>query len=410
MKSIKLTKTVLASLTGGALLLGGVAVATQQPVAPTAPATTVSAQGTANDFEETIVKAVDIAKDAVVSIQNYQKMGQSGNMAYFRGEGAGGYSPENKVDLEDPSASQQLAGEGSGVIYKIEGDSAYLVTNNHVVDNSDSLKVKLADGTTVDGELVGKDATSDLAVVKIPAKDVKKAISFANSDDTKVGSIAIAIGSPLGSKYSNTVTQGIISAVSRLMSMDTDKDGQPDIQATLMQTDAAINPGNSGGALINKNGELIGINSSKFSDVGVEGMGFAIPSNEVQRVITMLEKDGKVTRPRLGIQATDVDAVSLRSRTEILKLPAEQTSGVVITEPVKGGSAEAAGLQKYDVITKINGKEVKNFLELRHELYQLQVGDKVEVTYLREGKENKVSATLMAPTDQEQPMSLPTRR
>ena len=402
MNSMKLTKTVLASITGGALLLGGVAIATQQPNNATTPTATVSAQGTANEFEETITKAVDTAKDAVVSVQNYRRM-DNNYTGYYSGEGNFGYNPENKVDLDDPSASQQLAGEGSGVIYKIEGDTAYLVTNNHVVDNSDSLKVKLADGKTVDAELVGKDAISDLAVLKISAKDVKKAITFANSDDVKVGSIAIAIGSPLGSKYSNSVTQGIISALSRLMPVDTDKDGQADVQTTLMQTDAAINPGNSGGALINKNGELMGINSNKFSDVNIEGMGFAIPSNEVKRVIDLLEKDGKVTRPQLGIQPKDLADISSRSRTDILKLPAEQTNGVVILNIVQGAGAEAAGLQQYDVITKINGKEVNNFVELRYELYQLKVGDTVEVTYLREGKEATAKVTLSAPTDPVQP-------
>ena len=288
MKSRKIIKLVVGSLTGGTLILSGLAL--QNVVTPTASQNqtdTVQAQGTASEFEETIMKAVEKAKDSVVSIQNYQKESQQNNLY---GYGTGG---ENQVDLEDPSASQKLAGEGSGVIYKIDGDTAYLVTNNHVVENADSLKVKLADGTTEDGELVGRDAVSDLAVVKISSKNVKSAIKFADSDATKVGSIAIAIGSPLGSKFSNSVTQGIISGQSRIVPMDLDKDGQADIETTLIQTSAAINPGNSGGALLNKDGDLVGINSSKFSNVDVEGMGFAIPSKEVQRVIAQLEKDGK---------------------------------------------------------------------------------------------------------------------
>ena len=273
MKSRKIIKLVVGSLTGGALILSGLAL--QNVVTPTASQNqtdTVQAQGTASEFEETIMKAVEKAKDSVVSIQNYQKESQQNNLY---GYGTGG---ENQVDLEDPSASQKLAGEGSGVIYKIDGDTAYLVTNNHVVENADSLKVKLADGTTEDGELVGRDAVSDLAVVKISSKNVKSAIKFADSDATKVGSIAIAIGSPLGSKFSNSVTQGIISGQSRIVPMDLNKDGQADIETTLIQTSAAINPGNSGGALLNKDGDLVGINSSKFSNVDVEGMGFAIPS------------------------------------------------------------------------------------------------------------------------------------
>ena len=396
MKSRKIIKLVVGSLTGGALILSGLAL--QNVVTPTASqnqTNTVQAQGTASEFEETIMKAVEKAKDSVVSIQNYQKESQQNNLY---GYGTGG---ENQVDLEDPSASQKLAGEGSGVIYKIDGDTAYLVTNNHVVENADSLKVKLADGTTEDGELVGRDAVSDLAVVKISSKNVKSAIKFADSDATKVGSIAIAIGSPLGSKFSNSVTQGIISGQSRIVPMDLNKDGQADIETTLIQTSAAINPGNSGGALLNKDGDLVGINSSKFSNVDVEGMGFAIPSKEVQRVIAQLEKDGKVTRPLIGIRQNDLANITSRSKTEILKLKSDQTDGVVVTDTVKGSPAETAGLKKYDVITKIGDKEIKNILELRRELYAYNVGDKVELTVLREGKETKVQVTLGAQPEQQ---------
>ena len=396
MKSRKIIKLVVGSLTGGALILSGLAL--QNVVTPTASQNqtdTVQAQGTASEFEETNMKAVEKAKDSVVSIQNYQKESQQNNLY---GYGTGG---ENQVDLEDPSASQKLAGEGSGVIYKIDGDTAYLVTNNHVVENADSLKVKLADGTTEDGELVGRDAVSDLAVVKISSKNVKSAIKFADSDATKVGSIAIAIGSPLGSKFSNSVTQGIISGQSRIVPMDLDKDGQADIETTLIQTSAAINPGNSGGALLNKDGDLVGINSSKFSNVDVEGMGFAIPSKEVQRVIAQLEKDGKVTRPFIGISQNDLANITSRSKTEILKLKSDQTDGVVVTDTVKGSPAETAGLKKYDVITKIGDKEIKNILELRRELYAYNVGDKVELTVLREGKETKVQVTLGAQPEQQ---------
>ena len=396
MKNRKIIKLAVGSLTGGALILSGLAL--QNVVTPTAAqnqTNTVQAQGTASEFEETIMKAVEKAKDSVVSIQNYQKESQQNNLY---GYGTGG---ENQVDLEDPSASQKLAGEGSGVIYKIDGDTAYLVTNNHVVENADSLKVKLADGTTEDGELVGRDAVSDLAVVKISSKNVKSAIKFADSDATKVGSIAIAIGSPLGSKFSNSVTQGIISGQSRIVPMDLNKDGQADIETTLIQTSAAINPGNSGGALLNKDGDLVGINSSKFSNVDVEGMGFAIPSKEVQRVIAQLEKDGKVTRPFIGISQNDLANITSRSKSEILKLKSDQTDGVVVTDTVKGSPAETAGLKKYDVITKIGDKEIKNILELRRELYAYNVGDKVELTVLREGKETKVQVTLGAQPEQQ---------
>ena len=387
MKSRKIIKLVVGSLTGGALILSGLAL--QNVVTPTASqnqTNTVQAQGTASEFEETIMKAVEKAKDSVVSIQNYQKESQQNNLY---GYGTGG---ENQVDLEDPSASQKLAGEGSGVIYKIDGDTAYLVTNNHVVENADSLKVKLADGTTEDGELVGRDAVSDLAVVKISSKNVKSAIKFADSDATKVGSIAIAIGSPLGSKFSNSVTQGIISGQSRIVPMDLNKDGQADIETTLIQTSAAINPGNSGGALVNIEGQVIGINSSKISSTSavagsaVEGMGFAIPSNDVVEIINQLEKDGKVTRPALGISMADLNSLS-SSATSKLDLPDEVKSGVVVGSVQKGMPADGK-LQENDVITEIDGKEISSKTDIQTNLYSHSIGDTIKVTFYR-GKEKK---------------------
>ena len=387
MKSRKIIKLVVGSLTGGALILSGLAL--QNVVTPTASQNqtdTVQAQGTASEFEETIMKAVEKAKDSVVSIQNYQKESQQNNLY---GYGTGG---ENQVDLEDPSASQKLAGEGSGVIYKIDGDTAYLVTNNHVVENADSLKVKLADGTTEDGELVGRDAVSDLAVVKISSKNVKSAIKFADSDATKVGSIAIAIGSPLGSKFSNSVTQGIISGQSRIVPMDLNKDGQADIETTLIQTSAAINPGNSGGALVNIEGQVIGINSSKISSTSavagsaVEGMGFAIPSNDVVEIINQLEKDGKVTRPALGISMADLNSLS-SSATSKLDLPDEVKSGVVVGSVQKGMPADGK-LQENDVITEIDGKEISSKTDIQTNLYSHSIGDTIKVTFYR-GKEKK---------------------
>ena len=360
------------------------------------PSANVAVAQSATDMESTIINAVNTAKDAVVSVQNYgtylfDNQPNYNPFSYFSEYD----QQQNEVDLVEPDSQQVLQGEGSGVIYKSENGQAYIVTNNHVVDGADSLQVRLSDGTEVEAELIGTDLLTDLAVLRIKADNVKTVVQFADSDAVQVGSIAIAIGSPLGSQYANSVTQGIISSAARLMSVDVDGDYHPDIQTVLLQTDAAINPGNSGGALINKNGELVGVNSSKLAHQAIEGMGFAIPSNEVRTIVAQLEKDGRVNRPVLGIRTEEVANLTDRSRVDVLKLPEDQRTGIVIDVQM-GSSAQRAGLQKYDVITQVAGVTVTDVPTLRQELYKHNVGDTVEVTVLRNGEEVKVSVVLEA--------------
>lgn len=364
--------------------------------------TTSSSSGTQNASGETVVEnvkvnvdsditsAVDKVQGAVVSVINLQK--QSSSSDPFGSL----FGQQQESSGED--GELQAYSEGSGVIYKKEGDSAYIVTNNHVVDGQQGLEVLLKDGTKVKAELVGTDAYTDLAVLKISADKVDTVASFGDSASLKVGEPAIAIGSPLGSQYANSVTSGIVSSLNRQVTSTNESNETVNINA--IQTDAAINPGNSGGPLVNIEGQVIGINSSKIastsdsSNVSVEGMGFAIPSNDVVNIINQLEKDGKVTRPALGITMTDLSAVSTQQQEQILKLPSSVTNGVIIRSVQPATPAEKAGLEQYDVITKIDDTEVSSGVELQSVLYGKKVGDTVKITYYRGEEEKTVDIKL----------------
>lgn len=347
------------------------------------------------NVDSDITNAVDKVQDAVVSVINLQSQNQGTN-------GFGQLFGQQQQESSDDS-NLEASSEGSGVIYKKSGNSAYIVTNNHVVEGQQGLEVLLKDGTKVKAELVGTDAYSDLAVLKISADKVNKVASFGDSNSLKVGEPAIAIGSPLGSEYANSVTSGIISSLNRQVTSTNESNQTVNINA--IQTDAAINPGNSGGPLVNIEGQVIGINSSKIastsassSGVSVEGMGFAIPSNDVVNIINQLEKDGKVTRPALGITMVDLSAVSTQQQEQILKIPESVTNGVIVTSIQPATPAEKAGLKQYDVITKIDDTDVSSGVELQSVLYQKKVGDSVKVTYYR-GKEKKTT-TIQLTIDQ----------
>ncbi len=345
------------------------------------------------NVDSDITSAVDKVQDAVVSVINLQSQSQSNDFGQLFGQ------QQESSDDSDLEASS----EGSGVIYKKEGDTSYIVTNNHVVDGQQGLEVLLKDGTKVKAELVGTDAYSDLAVLKIKSDKVDKVASFGDSSALKVGEPAIAIGSPLGSEYANSVTSGIVSSLNRQVTSTNESNETVNINA--IQTDAAINPGNSGGPLINIEGQVIGINSSKIastsessSGVSVEGMGFAIPSNDVVNIINQLEKDGKVTRPALGISMYDLSYVSTQQKEQVLKIPSSVTNGVIVTNVQTATPAEKAGLKQYDVITKIDDTEISSGVELQSALYKKKVGDKVKITYYQ-GKEEK-TATVDLTIDQ----------
>lgn len=330
--------------------------------------------------ENSTTQAVNKVKDAVVSIITYSSNSRQSSVF-------------NADEANSDSDNQQIASEGSGVIYKKNDKDAYLVTNTHVINGASKVDIRLADGTKVPGEIVGSDTFSDIAVVKISSEKVTTVAEFGDSSQLSVGETAIAIGSPLGSEYANTVTQGIISSLNRNVSLKSE-DGQA-ISTKAIQTDTAINPGNSGGPLVNIQGQVIGITSSKIASNGgtsVEGLGFAIPSNDAQNIIKQLESDGKVTRPALGIQMVNLSNVGA-SDLRKLNIPSGLTSGVVVRS-VQSNMPANGHLQKYDVITKVDDKEIASSTDLQHALYNHAIGDTIKITYYRNGKEETTSIKL----------------
>ena len=329
--------------------------------------------------ENSTTKAVDKVKDAVVSIITYSANSQNSLFGYS----------ESDTDTN----TEQVSSQGSGVIYKKDGEYAYIVTNTHVINGANKLDIRLADGTKVPGEIVGTDTYSDIAVVKISSEKVSAVAEFGDSSQLTVGETAIAIGSPLGSEYANTVTQGIISSLNRTVSLKSE-DGQA-ISTKAIQTDTAINPGNSGGPLINIQGQVIGITSSKIATNGgnsVEGLGFAIPSNDAIKIIEQLEKNGKVTRPALGIQMVNLSNLSTTDLQK-LKLPDNITSGVAVRS-VQPNMPANGHIEKYDVITKVDGNPITSATELQNALYSHSVGDEMTITYYRNGKEETTTIKL----------------
>ena len=382
-----------------AFALGATSVFGAQAVTGTGSAfrSSVTATKDDKDNQQLTVNAISKAKDAVVSVVNYQT--NSNNLDSILGGNSKNKSNNNSNSNNSNSGDLKTASTGSGVIYKKTGNTAYIVTNNHVVKGAKKLAVILSDGTNVNAELVGTDVWTDLAVLKINGDNVTTTMDFANSDDIAVGETAFAIGSPLDLSFSNTVTKGIVSAVNRQISMDVDGDGTVDWNQTVIQTDAAINPGNSGGALINNEGKLIGINESKIakatSSVSAEGIGFGIPSNEVKLITEQLEKSGKVVRPAMGVQLVSVNTIANDTVKSELKYEGKQ--GVVVRSVESGTPAAKAGLEKYDVITKLNDTEVKDVAAVRKFLFEkAKIGDTVKVTYYRGGQEKTTEIVVQA--------------
>lgn len=316
-----------------------------------------------------VTKAIDKVSDAVVGVVNIQE-------ANFWSQGS-------------------EAGTGSGVIYKKVGDKAFIVTNHHVVENASQLEVSLKDGTRVRARLLGSDALTDLAVLEIDAKHVKKVAEFGDSDAVKLGEPVIAIGNPLGLQFAGSVTQGIISGKNRTIEVDLDQDGLPDWNAEVLQTDAAINPGNSGGALVNIEGQVIGINSMKIAQEAVEGIGFSIPINSARPIIADLEKYGQVRRPYMGVELRSLSDISSYHLQETLHLPPNVTEGVAIIQVVPRSPAAQAGLKQFDVIVALDGQKITNVLDLRKYLYTKKtIGDEMKVTFYRDGKKETVTMKL----------------
>lgn len=292
---------------------------------------------------------------------------------FGRGNGNNG---TRKRQVQTP----KKVGAGSGVIISADG---YIVTNNHVVDGADELTVTLNDNQEYSARIIGADKTTDLALIKIDAKQLP-AIAIANSDNVRIGEWVLAVGNPLG--LNNTVTAGIVSAKARQMGEGV---------SSMIQTDAAINQGNSGGALVNTRGELIGINAMIYSQTGSNiGYGFAIPTTIMNKVVDDLKKFGTVQRAMIGIKGSDVNTYVDVEKEKGNEVDLGTMEGIYVAEVVEEGAAEEGGLQKGDVITAIDGKKVTKFGELQGIIAQKRPGDKITVKYLRNKKEKTVTLTL----------------
>ncbi|EOR25765.1 trypsin-like protein serine protease [Niallia nealsonii AAU1] len=332
----------------------------------------IKTQNVSLNVETDVTKAVDKAADSVVGITNLQ----SSNF------------------WADETTAEE-AGTGSGVIYKKSGGKAFIVTNNHVVQGATELEVTLSNGKKISAELIGADIWTDLAVVEVDASEITKVAEFGNSDTLKAGEPVIAIGNPLGLTFSGSVTQGIISGLQRTIPVDINEDGTPDWQSEVIQTDAAINPGNSGGALVNIEGQLIGINSMKIAESAVEGIGLAIPINSAIPIIEDLEQHGEVQRPYMGVELQSVSDIPGYYQQEALKLPNDVTTGVAIKDVSPNSPAQKAGLKELDVIVELDGEEIVDLIALRKHLYtEKKIGDKMDVKYYRNGKIETTELTL----------------
>jgi len=285
-----------------------------------------------------------------------------------------------------------LASNGTGFVYEEDEKFAYILTNSHVVNGSTSVKVKFTNNTIENVEVVGDDSYSDIAVLKIDKSKIIKVAELGDLNNSRVGDTVFAIGAPLDDEYSWTVTRGILSGKDRLVSASSTNSTTQDMVMSVMQTDAAINSGNSGGPLANSNGEVIGITNMKLVSDGVEGIGFAIPIGDAVEYASELRKSGKIERPFLGISMLDATDTYNLSRYRIT-LDMNQTGAVVIQVQEKS-PADKAGFKMGDVITKIEDYEVESVARLKYYLYKYSPGDKVKVTYIRDGKTKTDTITL----------------
>ncbi|MFB6799989.1 S1C family serine protease [Peribacillus butanolivorans] len=315
---------------------------------------------------------VESASKSIVGVVNLQEM-----------------QNQNPFQQQSTESETVESGTGSGVIYKKDNGKAYIITNNHVIEGAKEVEISLYDGQKATATVVGADALTDLAVLTIDDSVAPEGINFGDSDRMRPGEEVLAIGNPLGLDFSRSVTQGIVSATGRSISVDT-SDGEWELD--VLQTDAAINPGNSGGALINTAGEVIGINSLKISESGVEGLGFAIPSNDVIPIVTELIENGKITRPYLGVSLANTEELP---QYYFQNVPEAAKSGVMVTGIETGSAAANGGLKQQDIIVEIDGTKISTSAELRKYLYtDKKIGDKVKVKVYRGNEEKTLTITL----------------
>ena len=291
--------------------------------------------------------------------------------------------------------SGNVISSGSGFVYSKDSKYGYILTNSHVVSGATTVQGVLSNNNTVELKVLGTDSYTDLAVLRMDVKDVLGVASIGKSSNVKVGNTVFTVGSPMGSNYSGTVTKGILSGKDRLIetSSSTDSYTTESYIVKVMQTDAAISPGNSGGPLVDLAGDVIGINSLKLVDSSVEGMGFAIPIEDAMSYVDTLAQGKKVERPILGVQILDLTNKLLLQRYGI-NYDSSINEGIILVKVNVGYPASDAGLKNMDVVTKINGEKVTTTSQFKYELYKYSIGDTIEVTYVRNGKEKTTKIKL----------------
>lgn len=348
------------------------------------------------ETSERIISASEKVRPAVVSIINLT------NQAMEQLDEGQSYEDGNLPDN---------ASLGSGVIFLKQDGKAYIITNAHVIQDAAEVQAVLVNGDKKDAKIIGKDTISDLAVLQVDAEGIDTVVEIGNSDKLRVGEMVIAIGNPLG--FGDSLTQGIVSSTNRIIPVSLNQDGLYDWEQEVIQTDAAINQGNSGGALVDLNGKLVGINSMKVADMGVEGIGFAIPIDSVMPILKSLLEDGKVLRPYMGVYSMDLglylDSPQMQIDDEddgdskgteedaegadLPVIPKDVTDGIIVLESV--GPSLEAGLQFNDIIVALDDKTIESTLDLRKYLYNTKkIGESLKVTYYRDGKKQTVEVKL----------------
>lgn len=297
------------------------------------------------------------------------------------------------IQVLDQSGS--VTSSGSGFVYSKDSKYGYILTNSHVVSGATTVQGVLSNNNTVELKVLGTDSYTDLAVLRMDAKDVLQVASIGKSSNIKVGNTVFTVGSPMGSDYSGTVTKGILSGKDRLIetSSSTNSYTTESYIVKVMQTDAAISPGNSGGPLVDLAGDVIGINSLKLVDEQVEGMGFAIPIEDAMNYVDTLAQGKEIERPILGVQILDLTNKLLLQRYGI-NYDSSIESGVILVKVNGGYPASDAGLEDMDIVTKINGEKVTTTSQFKYELYKYSIGDTIEITYIRNGKEKTTKVKL----------------
>lgn len=298
---------------------------------------------------------------------------------------------ESTVVVIASSKGKQIS-TGTGFIYKKNNGKAYIMTNNHVIDGADSVEVEFNDKSDrVDAEIVGGDTYADIAVLTIKDDDYT-VVEMGEVDSLKLGDTIFTVGSPMGVNYKGTVTKGILSGKERMVEVNL-SGTTSDYYMKVLQIDAAVNPGNSGGPLCDVSGKVIGIISLKIVQDEVEGMGFAIPIKDAVKYASLIEEGGEISRPYLGISMLDLTEEYYLWQNRI-NIPDGVDEGIAIISVEDGTPASKAGLKKGDIIVKINDDKTRTLAEFRYELYKHEVGEKIKLTFYRDGKEQSVEVTL----------------